>query len=374
MAEPAKPQYRVCIESPLGDVEEMASVIEFEYSHYLNSGSDAVIVLPINDEKVTPTLIVTRQSYVRIYRLDNSNAEEVIVWYGQVYDTNCVGDDISGKMTLYCENIFNLLAHRTIPYDYAVTTSTDQSDIAWNLIDYTQGLTGGDLGIVRGAHPPSKDRTAVTELQRRTIRDAIISYSTINDGFDFDVTPTMTQNTITPIFNTYFTTSGARYHKGGVLATPLVYHTGTGSDDSFNNIISYDFTEKGGDLTNFVDVDGQATDEVPITSSASDTGSISRFGLFQKYFNESDISEQATLDDKANEYLDLYKTIPLEIHLTTKSLVRPRIGTYDVGDIFIVDFHIWTARAFKAQYRVYGIRVKVTSDGVEQAKLDLNIL
>ena len=177
------------------------------------------------------------------------------------------------------------------------------------------------------------------------------------------------------ILNTFFTTTGARYHKGSVVNTPLVFvHDDEGSSDA-NNVITYTITEQGENLANSIYVDGQASAEIPITSSAQSLDSITnRYGLFEEYYNEPNISDQDTLDDRATEYLDLYKDVPVSIKFGLIPLMQPRIGTYDVGDLFNVRFKLFEVRNFVAQYRLYGARVHVDSNGTETTTLDLNIV
>lgn len=69
-------------------------------------------------------------------------------------------------------------------------TSVDQSAIVWALMDYTQGLPGGYLGVGRGVGAVGTGwfRT-VTYTKDGFIFDAIAGLAQMDNGFDWNVTP-----------------------------------------------------------------------------------------------------------------------------------------------------------------------------------------
>lgn len=375
MSTPAQqPIYRAVIETAVtDDYIEFNKFTSLKYSYYLNRGSVAELTCPLNYEKVTVISKSTRQVWLRVYRRDTANDSEYLVWYGKLYECSYSGDENAATLVMKFENVVNLLANRYVPSDYSVTTATDQSDILWALINNTQLLTGGNLGITRGAAPVSKNRTAVTELQNRTIKDVMESYSEVIDGVDWEITPTP-KNPAIHIFNTYFTTTGAKYHKGDTVTTPITYIVDNAGASSLNNASSFSITEQGKDFANSIKVLGATVDEATVTSTAQDAASITAYGLFEKVSQESTLEEQSTVDDRADELLSALSIVPLAINFKLIPHVQPRVGTYDVGDIFSVRFQYYDAVIFETDYRVYGIAITVDENGVENVSLDLNVV
>lgn len=75
---------------------------------------------------------------------------------------------------------------RRILWDPQTFAAEDQIDIAWDLIDYTQGLTGGNLGITRDADPSgvTRDRDYDAGLNVGTLLDEL---GRLDQGFDWEI-------------------------------------------------------------------------------------------------------------------------------------------------------------------------------------------
>lgn len=101
-------------------------------------------------------------------------------------------DTDSHRMEVSCLDYREVLSRRRL-YEGAPLTYTgvDQGEIAWSLVDYTQGLPGGDLGISKGWQGTSP--TGVTRDRTYEVRDSIgervQELSEVNDGFDWDIVP-----------------------------------------------------------------------------------------------------------------------------------------------------------------------------------------
>lgn len=69
-------------------------------------------------------------------------------------------------------------------------SAVDQTAIAWGLIDDSQNLTGGDLGIVQGTLGTGITRTASwTSFDQKYILEALQDFQEMNSGFDFQIDP-----------------------------------------------------------------------------------------------------------------------------------------------------------------------------------------
>lgn len=107
------------------------------------------------------------------------------------------GDDIdenSHKVTVTCLDYRAVLAARRLYSDATLTyTATDQAEIAWTLVEYTQGKTGGNLGIAKGwvgTLPTNVLRNDRTYEAGDSVGDRIKELAELIDGFDWDITPT----------------------------------------------------------------------------------------------------------------------------------------------------------------------------------------
>lgn len=85
-------------------------------------------------------------------------------------------------------------------YDDVVFAAVDQAQIALDLVDYAQALTGGDLGIVQGVGFPAatgvvRDRTYEAG---KWIGEAIAQLSEVIDGFDWEVDSDLALNVFYP--------------------------------------------------------------------------------------------------------------------------------------------------------------------------------
>lgn len=370
---PQQPRYRAVVINALGEDVEFESFTSLMYSYYLNRGATAELVCPMNYSKLDVYTTAPRKARLKIYRRDNTGEDERLVWYGYLYQVPYSGNENEATMTLRFENIANILYRRFVPSDYSVMSLTDQSDIIWDLISYTQGLTGGDLGIIRGLHPVSEDRMPEKELQNISIRAVLDSYSRIINGLDWDFTPTPKLPSIN-VFNTYYQGASARYHKGTVVGVPLVYWREHNLTNRINNCSDFSIVEDGDAFANDVRLLGSTLGESQLEATATDASSVGQYGLYQDLGSSTSVSDQSRLDDQAQEELLAKNLVPKDINLTLLPHVDPRVGTYDVGDIFEVQFKYYQAREFIEQFRLYGMTVRVDDTGVENVNLELNVI
>lgn len=228
----------------------------------------------------------------------------------------------------------------------------------------------GDLGIVQGSAPASKNRQPEKDLQNRTILDVMQAFSEYEDGIDWEITPTPRNQSI-GFFNTYYAGIGQQYHKGNEIDTPLTYYVDDTEALKFNNLQSVSVDEEASEYVNEMLILGATDGESQIGSSDGNAQQQIAFGLFEEIKSETSISEQDTLDDRAAEELASKSVIPFRIKAKLLPLQRPRFGTFDVGDIFTVRVRYYGFRNFTAQYRLYKMTVSVDDTGIE--KLDLTL-
>lgn len=372
------PRYRVIITNAASEDVEMHAFSSLKYGYSLNRGSGAELNMPLTSTKLDNLSTAPLNSWLSIYRWDDPDDQttERLVWYGLLMDLSYNMGDVGGSITMRYEDRARLLSYRLVPRDYSVTSATDASQILWDLIDNSQQIVSGatvvgDLGIVQGAAPASKNRQPEKDLQNRTILETMIAFSEYIDGIDWEITPTP-RNQSSGIFNTYYRGASQLYHKGQEIGVPLIYHIDETNELKINNVKTVDVQESGSDYSNDVLVLGATIEEAQLFARSENEPQQIVYGLFQRVQSETSISEQATLDDKADEELNARNNIPYNIKLSMLPLQQPRFGTFDVGDIFTFKFKFYDFRDFTRQYRLYRLTVTVDANGVETMDFELN--
>ena len=252
-------------------------------------------------------------SYREAYIFDE---DDVRIYGGYIAEPSVnKGSDGVKTRTITSKGFFSLLAKRFTnkPPDYKrVYEAEYATDIAWDLIQYTQGLPFGDLLITRGAHPNDElnDRT----LKFRTIKEAIekLDNNNTTGGIDHEITPDK-------VFNTFYPQKGSQR-----LGFKLV--------DGFN-INSYSIRKNFIDaMANQVIVFGEGQDELMATSlQDSEDEFKENFFLLQEGLSEKDTKIQDNLDRKGEKYIETYKAPTLGITITT-DYSNPLFTEYEVGD------------------------------------------
>lgn len=387
------PEYRVVIVDIYGQYKIMNEFTSLNFSYSLNRAGNATLVIPVTSEdnteptgaqKVNQATTTPFQTWIRIYRWSDPDDESTkrLVWTGMLFDLTYDATDTDAKVTLNYRDYAGILEARLVDSDFSITTPTDASDILWQIINATQQKTVtidavvynvGDLGITQGTLTPSKDRQLEKDLQNRTILNVLTALSEYQVGIDWEITPTP-RNQAEGIFNTFFRGADEQYHKGNLIPTPLVYYVDADNPQYINNIQKIAIEELGSSYANQVRELGATTEDAQLISTASNDEQQHTNKLFQTVQQETSVSVQDTLDDKAEEDLKASQVIPRNIKLSLEKMQQPVFGTFDVGDIFTLQYKYYEFRNFTNQYRLYKFTVSVDDVGVETLDLELNNL
>lgn len=308
--------FRCVVKNSDGSLIWELPFIHFKIEQELNKGEslsitfESTAIKPIADAYDITIEYIFSASYREIEIYDEDDNKIYAGYISELQFNSGVGQ--LGKVTVQSKGFFSLLEKRYTD-DSLSYTSTDSSDIAWGLINYTQTNGAyGDLGITRGADPTTKNRDR-TDLRYKNIAEVIkkMSANEVKDGYDFDVDADKK-------FNIY-------YPKG---TTRNIY-----LEEDFN-INTYQISKTFIDgMVNQVIVIGSGVDEdnqLVVTRDASNTYK-EAFFLLQDVLNESDVSVQTTLEDKGDKHLEIYQAPRLTIYLTCR-YDEPIFNNYDVGD------------------------------------------
>lgn len=263
-----------------------------------------------------------------------------LVWSGPIWNLDANTGD--GVVRITASGWISWLDKRLI----AATQNyngVDQFDIAWDLINYTQNLANGNLGITRGAEADSGINRDLRYqwYERRIIGEVIPELAAMSDGFDYDID----QN---KVFHMYYP------RRGSAIGTPFVL------DTNVHNI--YELFD-GRTLASEVHGMGGGSEKTTCIAVVSDATSLNDYGLVQEAYDFGDLKKYADLTKRADRYLNLHKATTRQPQFSAVT-GSPAVGTFNVGDTGTI-----TAVAgffnVNATYRIINIEVHVDNTGVE---------
>lgn len=238
------------------------------------------------------------------------------------------------------------LMNRTAGASGRAFTNTDQAVIAWTLINESQALTGGDLGITNGLGSTSGTTRDRTLEPFKPIAEDIAQMARLNNGFDWEISPELELNRWYPQRGT---TTGVVLDYGGAVTS------------AFWQI---DPTRFG----NWVGVSG-AEGLTPVTAAATGLATDPR-GRWEWIESYPTITNQATLDARAPALLAQAEVLGVD---WTVTLAPGRWGGPDhfwIGDtvIFAVNDGPWD---FAAPHRIIEMQVDIGDHGDETVTLKM---
>lgn len=310
-----------------------------KYSLVLNGAG--VVSFDCDGRDPKAELIREGESEIHVYR----HGEEV-----QAGQVRTVQKDISAdghKVSVTAVGYFGLLEHRHLRATRTYT-ATDQGQIAWDMINYTQTFSGGNLGITQGSIPASVNRDRNYDAGKN-IAEAIKQLSEVQGGFDFEVTPGK-------VFNVY-------YPFRGIYLTDYIFELGKNVREFREGA---DASPEG--LANWVMATGTDTAGNPITATASNAASVERYGIRERV-ESTDIKEQTTLQARADELVDKYKQHAMTYELTVEPSPDP--GSYSVGDWIRIRARDGCLNIDDKFLRLIAYEVSIDDNDVETVKLSV---
>jgi len=272
-------------------------------------------------------------------------ATDLVLWRdGQMLFRGRVGatsDDVgpsAHEMQVHAVDYRGLLGRRIVYDDVTYTAAAEQ--IGWQLITATQQRPGGDLGISRYGPTTTPIRTRTFE-GGKPVGEAVQQLSELEDGFDWDITPEL-------VYRVW-------YPSRGVSSAAVLEYGGS--------VAAVQRQLDTADFANAHRVSGADGGPSPVVREAADIGSVPQ-GRFDLQSGFTDISEQATLNARANYLLAQHST-PRAAYTVT---LRPGAwgGPQDlwVGDVALLVIRTGRLDVVEAQ-RVYELTVAIGDDGDE---------
>ncbi len=281
--------------------------------------------------------------------------------------------------------LWDLLRHRTLRSAAGMThgtwraselavrfTSVDQFRIVEDLLDHTQTMAGGDLGIAVVYDVLSgvtRDRTY--KANASSVGELIEELADVEDGFDWALEPGGTIDQITLTLRLSYPergrTTGYRFDAdGGPTTEPDAGGGQTGS----GNLLAWGLSESSVDqIVRFIAVGaGEGADQV--VAVAEDPNLLGALPLREGRGAWTDITRRSTLTTHALRELALNSRasrIPL---LLARPDAEPRLGSYILGDRVNVSIDDGWVQV-DGTYRVIARTIQLGDDGAETVGLEV---
>jgi ReqiPepy6 Gp37-like protein len=340
--------FRIKVRDQNGDeLGEFDVYRSLKFNKRLNNYGQCSFEIPGNQEKAS-SLISLRRYSVYIYR--TVDGTDTLVWSGeQAMREGTLENDGSNWVTIHCftwlEQLNSRYTAAEVPF-----TSQDAGEIAWELIDTSQGLTGGDMGITEGTIIPTTDRDRT--YYNQNIMEAIINLANVLSGFDFEITDAK-------IFNVYAI-------KGVDKTAEILLEYGV-------NMTSAHIIEDFVKPVNKAIVLGEAIGEDNLQRiERVDTDSRDLYGLRESTLSEMDVSEVESLEDKGDALLRKYSTQVLKVDMQLKKSFLS-VTDFDIGDLIRLKI-VNGIYNIDQTYRIFEYQVVYASDNTETLQLTLGTL
>jgi hypothetical protein len=323
-----------------------------QWSRQRNNSDDVQFTLSLDKwEAYCRKLGIHPRELLRL-RWTEVRVREGDVWLaaGRVEGLNTALGD--GTIKIHAGGFLDLLRKRRTAAE-RVFTAMEATDIAWTLIDESQGLPNGDLHLTLGpnqATAGAHDRT----YKRTVIKDALQALTEVQTSpFDFEITPLKD-------FNTYLQLGSAR--------PDIKFKWGV-------NILDAAISEDTADLVNEVTAlgSGFGDDAVAQVVKSNDASEVD-YGLAQEVLtsNATDNSDGG-LDNEASAYLAAWANPVVLIDVVVDGNKPPFVTDYGLGDYVSIDLtgHPWLD-GVKGLFRVQAQTGTISDDDERSLKLTVS--
>lgn len=289
-------------------------LVNLSITKELNNGKTAVIDLTRNDVEYIASKYSVSELYIFIatYREIKIYNGDDLLFYGYVaYPNFNKSSNNTGGISVTCKGFLSLFDKRYTD-EYVFYNNEDLSDIAWGLIDYTQSLEYGNIGITRGTSPVTRDAERTYRYDKISTSIQKLSNFEIADGFDFDIDDTKN-------FNVYYP------NKGDVQENIIL-------TENFN-ITEYTAEYRYLDeIANEVIVFGEGNADSMVTEVVAASEIYKQLYFLQQIgLSEKDVKVRSTLIEKGQKFLEK-NTYPTPMITVTVDYESPSYISYDIGD------------------------------------------
>lgn len=328
--------YRFVVTDIADAEQEEIEAFNPTWSYVLNdAGACSFTMMSV---KVKRGLFVLGKTGLHIYR------GSVLVWGGYLYNAQSTA---YGEVRFGWEGYFSRLKRRYIDATKNYP-NTEQLDIAWGLINFTQSKTNGNTGMgwTRASATPSGQTRDLNYpfWERAIIADAITDLSTMAHGFDFEVTPDQQWTTYYP-------------SKGTVRTLPM---------ELGKNIQTFALTEDATDTANTVTAIGSGDGKNTCIAVGISAANQASYGLLEVAESYTNIRRFAMLQDRADERVRMLKSTRIQPSVTVvANQLEPTSYQWAVGDRVTVVADDGGYVDFNQQMRIISVVFALSNEGRE---------
>lgn len=337
-------------------------VESFSFNEGINDGGSFSATMPLSTASVIDAPASggagsTSIALSSIYSLANlqPGTTAVFVQYGTVVVWSGVltGDSIdvaNETLSVTAAGWFWLFDRVYLEADQSFS-STEQVEIAYDLITYAQGLTGGDLGVTDGttATGVTRDRTYLAEDQI-SLGEALANLAAVLRGFDYRIGATVSGGSYSLSYDTTYPATGR--------LTSYVFELGA----------NMELLNVERDASSLCNVAWVTSDDPAVYALTEEPLSLAYRPRMVAVEAASGVTEQTTVDDRADRLL-LRGAEPISrVTLTIAFGSDPEVGDILAGDIVELKGSIG-ALVLSGLYRITELAVDVPREGDETVTL-----
>jgi hypothetical protein len=329
-----------------------------DFERRINTYGQLNATLPIADPAVAKLnpISATEPARTAIYVIrDGDPVWGGIIWF-RAYDSQ--SQALTLRAAEHCSYWWRRRIRAALSY-----TGVDQLAIFQGLINYAQGVAGGNVRVQLGGDSSSGllMTRSYAPSEDKNLGDALAELAMQEGGFDFASDVAWMGGTVPTMVLT------ADYPRRGSTAYATGWMWEFGPLGADTNVISYTWAEDGFGTANSILGAGSGSGAAMITSVQADTALINAgYPLLEDGFSLKDAAVQANLDAATSAQVTLLEHPILTGELITQPTRDPVIGSYTVGDEFrlrITDPRfpspVGGGPGLDAYYRAIGTRVVV---------------
>lgn len=339
--------YRVLAADLLtGLVREEIPFSTITYTHILNQPGTFTGTIGMRHPKATRANLDPGRTLIHVER------DGVIVWSGILWVCRAQAQSV----TLQCDaqDWWSYFRRRRLRVDKTYT-NFDQTLLAQDLVNYAQGVAGGNIGV---SVPASSSGVLVSATwagaDRQNIGQLVEALSAAGNGFDFAVDASYVSGAVVPVFNTFYPRRGSRTQQVLALAA---------------NLEQYEQDVDAGATANQLDVIGAGTGPSRLIVQAADTSQLAAYPLLEEVVQLTAITDIGVLSARAQTALSQMST-PLVTYPGVFSHSSPdtAIGSFRTGDSMLVSGSDGYIQGGSYQ-RIMSWSVALDDNGREQVSL-----
>lgn len=331
-----------------GAIREEIPFTTFTWTHTLNKPGAFSGTLPLRHPKATRANLDPSRTLIHVER------GGLIVWSGILWTVQA--DQASTTVTCGAEGWWSYFRRRSLRVAKTYAAQDQTSGIVADLLNYAQGVAGGNIGVALSA-PASgvlRDQSYLA-TDRVTIGTEVERLAALQNGFDFAVEAAWSGPTVAATFTTYYPQRGIR--------TQLVW-------DIAANIQGLSQTIDGTRQGNQVDMVGAGDGQDMLISTAVDLSTVGiTYPLLDFVSQHKEVTNTSTLSAHAALMLS-QSSLPVEMFpgVLVNDSPDSAIGSFRTGDsVWITgrDGYI-VASSFQ---RITEYSVAVNSEGRESVSV-----